>query len=248
MRTRGIATRRLDAETVRKAREAHDQALHTRGGDDPVATSPETQKKKGGVSTSLTPPASFPPSPPLTVETDDKKTSPPASPVPARHVNVAAQHPVTFTARGTPATWDTRQRVFQQSEGGSPERSESPASSAPNSPTHRDAPPDEASSKTRTVKFSRHVHGTPRPHCGTAPSRTLPDFEEDKPSTTTTNPRKRKRICIQKTPFFSSPPRDAHGVDLPLPQILHAFRFPIHESRARFPGERFRALRRENPV
>ena len=46
MRTRGIATRRGDAETVRKAREAHDQALHTRGGDDPVATSPETQKKK----------------------------------------------------------------------------------------------------------------------------------------------------------------------------------------------------------
>ena len=41
-----------------------------------------------------------------------------------------------------------------------------PLASAPASPTHqtlaRDAPAFDGSSKTRTVRFSRHVHGTPR--------------------------------------------------------------------------------------
>ena len=160
--TRGTTSRRRDADAAMESLEGPDEGVRTRSGA--VVAPPETSHGRvSGRTPSLAPGASHP-SPPATVETDEKRTWSPSSPSPAAEAAVAASPPATHAA---PSSCGTTKRVDQRSgeNSRSPETDASPAS-APASPTHqtlaRDAPAFDGSSKTRTVRFSRHVHGTPR--------------------------------------------------------------------------------------
>jgi hypothetical protein len=163
-RTRGTTSRRRDADAALAPVEGPDLGVRTRSGA--VVAPPETAHGRASGRTPSPAPGASHPSPPSTVETDEKGTRSPSSPGPAAEAAVAARPPET---RAAPSSCDTTKRVDQRSDrvedSRSPETDASPAS-APVSPTHqtlaRDAPAFDGSSKTRTVRFSRHVHGTPR--------------------------------------------------------------------------------------
>ena len=163
-RTRGTTSRRRDADAALAPPEGPDEGVRTRSGA--VVAPPETAQGRASGRTPSPAPGASHPSPPSTVETDEKRTRSPSSPGPAAEAAVAARPPET---RAAPSSCDTTKRVDQRSDrvedSRSPETDASPAS-APASPTHqtlaRDAPAFDGSSKTRTVRFSRHVHGTPR--------------------------------------------------------------------------------------
>jgi hypothetical protein len=163
-RTRGTTSRRRDADAALAPLEGPDLGVRTRSGA--VVAPPETAHGRASGRTPSPAPGASHPSPPSTVETDEKRTRSPSSPGPAAEAAVAARPPET---RAAPSSRDTTKRVDQRSDrvedSRSPETDASPAS-APVSPTHqtlaRDAPAFDGSSKTRTVRFSRHVHGTPR--------------------------------------------------------------------------------------
>ena len=159
-RTRGTTSRRRDADAAMASLEGPDEGLRTRSGA-VVAPLETSHGRVSGRTPSPAPGASHP-SPPATVETDEKRTwSPTAA---SAEAAVAASPLATHAA---PSSCGTTKRVDQRSgkNSRSPETDASPAS-APASPTHqtlaRDAPAFDGSSKTRTVRFSRHVHGTPR--------------------------------------------------------------------------------------
>lgn len=161
-RTRGTTSRRRDADAAMASLEGPDEGVRTRSGA--VVAPPETSHGRVSGRTPSPAPGASHPSPPATVETDEKRTWSPSSPGPAAEAAVAASPLATHAA---PSSCGTTKRVDQRSlkNSRSPETDASPAS-APASPTHqtlaRDAPAFDGSSKTRTVRFSRHVHGTPR--------------------------------------------------------------------------------------
>ena len=161
-RTRGTTSRRRDADAAMASLEGPDEGVRTRSGA--VVAPPETSHGRVSGRTPSPAPGASHPSPPATVEADEKRTWSPSSPGPAAEAAVAASPLATHAA---PSSCGTTKRVDQRSgeNSRSPETDASPAS-APASPTHqtlaRDAPAFDGSSKTRTVRFSRHVHGTPR--------------------------------------------------------------------------------------
>ena len=158
-RTRGTTSRRRDADAAMASLEGPDEGVRTRSGA--VVAPPETSHGRVSGRAPSPAPGGSHPSPPATVETDEKRTRSPSSPGPAAEATAAASPP---ERHATPSSCDTTKRVDRRPDRGQDSRSRE--TDAPASPTHqtlaRDAPAFDGSAKTRTVRFSRHVHGTPR--------------------------------------------------------------------------------------
>ena len=156
----------------------HDEPSPRRGRRDGISRGtrrggPHAQRRGGGASRDLSRsrvwahalPRARGPShpPPATVETDEKRTWSPSSPSPAAEAAVAAS-----PRRHTPRR---RRAVRPSAWTNGPGRTRGPGNrrvarvrgcASTHQTLARDAPAFDGSSKTRTVRFSRHVHGTPR--------------------------------------------------------------------------------------
>ena len=158
-RSRGTTKRHRDADTALDSLKTPDAGVRTRSGA--VVAPPETSHGRVSGRAPSPAPGGSHPSPPATVETDEKRTRSPSSPGPAAEATAAASPP---ERHATPSSCDTTKRVDRRPDRGQDSRSRE--TDAPASPTHqtlaRDAPAFDGSAKTRTVRFSRHVHGTPR--------------------------------------------------------------------------------------